>query len=59
MDALVTMRKGDATLEVHPTCVAAHVLQGWRVVPADPAVPAVVCTDPHPVARAPKAKKSP
>ncbi len=28
-EILVTMRKGDETLDVHPTCVAAHKAAGW------------------------------
>lgn len=33
MGALVTMCKGGDTLDVHPTCVAAHALHGWQLAP--------------------------
>lgn len=33
MGALVTMCKGVDTLDVHPSCVAAHALQGWQPAP--------------------------
>ena len=33
MGALVTMCKGADTLDVHPTCVAAHALHGWQLAP--------------------------
>jgi hypothetical protein len=28
---LVTMTKGDESLDVHPTCVAAHKAVGWQI----------------------------
>lgn len=30
-EQLVTMVKGSETLDVHPTCVQAHMQQGWSV----------------------------
>lgn len=29
--SLVSMKKGDETLDVHPTCVAAHKSAGWKL----------------------------